>query len=116
MTDPTSPEPARPEPARPEPVPSAPHPASTSPILSIIAMVAGILGLLIGFIGWGLLFAVGAVVLGHLGQRREREARGFWLTGLITGYIGIALNLIVIVIAILAFLAFTGGGQYYYER
>ena len=85
------------------------------PVLSIISMISGILGVLIGFIGWGLLFSIGAVVLGHLGQRREREAKGFWLTGLITGYVGILVNLVVIVIwvVLLIALATTGNWNWY---
>lgn len=72
--------------------------------LSIISMIAGIVGLLGSFTGFGLIASVAAVILGHLGQRREKVAgRGFWLTGLITGYVGIAIALIVIVLAIIGF-------------
>jgi len=67
--------------------------------LSIISMIAGIVGLVgagvvfIPFVGGILqLFIPGAaVVLGFLGRSREgAPARGFWLTGLITGFIGLA--------------------------
>ena len=78
-------------------------------------MISGILGVVIGFIGWGLLFSIGAVVLGHLGQRKERAARGFWITGLITGYLGILVNIVVIVIwvIVLVALASTGNWNWY---
>jgi hypothetical protein len=111
MTDPVTPEPAEPAASAYAPPPSAVRP---SPVLSIIAMIAGILGLALGLFGWGLLFSIGGVVLGHLGQRKEREAKGFWLTGLITGYIGVVLNLVVIVIWIVVFIAAINAGEGYY--
>jgi hypothetical protein len=104
------------QPPQPTPYASAPNPYATnpyaanapgatkSPVLSIIAMIAGILGLLVGITGWGLLISVAAVVLGHMGQRREKEAKAFWLTGIITGYAGVALNLVVFAGIILVFL------------
>ncbi|WP_207454204.1 hypothetical protein [Desertivibrio insolitus] len=76
-----------------------------SKTLSIIGMSLGILGVLTGFFGWGLLFSIGAVVLGHMGQRRETAAKPFWLTALITGYVGIAINVIVLILLILAIVA-----------
>jgi ABC-type phosphate transport system permease subunit len=76
-----------------------------SPVLSIISLITGILGVVSGFFGWGLLFSIAAVVLGHLGKKKEPAARGFWLTGLITGYVGIAINVIVLAFAIIATIA-----------
>jgi len=67
-----------------------------SPILSILSLVGGVLGLLVGFFGVGLLFSIAGVVLGHLGRRREPNGKGMALAGLITGYVGIAVNVIVI--------------------
>jgi hypothetical protein len=97
--------PAAPPPTYAPPVAYAAAPTK-SPVLSIISLIVGILGL-IAF-GWGLLLSIGAVVLGHLGQRKEPQAKGLWLTGLITGYVGIVLNLILFslfVILPLVFLA-----------
>lgn len=34
------------------------------------------------------------MVFGHIAQRRERAAKPFWLTGIITGYAGIAISLL----------------------
>jgi hypothetical protein len=101
MTDPTVPEPT----PYSQPIPPLEGTAPPTPTLSIISMIVGILGLLIGFVGGGLLFSVGGVVLGHLGQRKEPAARGFWLTGLITGYVGILVNIVVIIIWIVFFVA-----------
>ena len=90
---------------QPQPYASAPGapgaPAAKSPILSILSLVGGILGIIVGFFGWGLLFSIAGVVLGHLGRRREPNGRGMALAGLITGYVGIAVNVIVIGLAIL---------------
>ena len=113
MTDPTVPDPA----PYSKPIPPGTGATATSPSLSIISMILGILGVIIGFVGGGLLFSVGGVVLGHLGQRKEPEARGFWLTGLITGYIGILINIIVIIIWIIVLASLAGTGAYwYYDR
>jgi hypothetical protein len=109
MTDPTVPEPA------PYTPPAAGGTAAPTPTLSIISMILGVIGLLIGIVGGGLLFSAGGVVLGHLGQRKEPEAKGFWLTGLITGYVGILLNVVVIIVWIVFFVtvASTGTDLYY---
>lgn len=77
-------------------------------VLSLIGMILGILGVLSGFFGWGLLFAIGAAVLGHMGHRREPWAKGFWLTALITGYVGIAINVVVLLFAVIFTLALFG--------
>jgi hypothetical protein len=94
---------------QPSPPPATPYvpagqaePQST-PVLSIISLIGGIVAVLLAFfLGWipfvgaiiALLVAIAAVVLGHLGQRREVAAKGFWLTGLITGYVGGAIALL----------------------
>lgn len=95
-------------------------PASTPKTLSLISMIGGIAGAFLSlFGGWGLLFSIAAVVLGHLGQKREgAPAKGFWLTGLITGYVGILIALAYIVFYVVLFLfvgAAAGGmGEYNY--
>ena len=116
-TPPPAPEPtayvAPASPAAPYATPGAP---AKAPVLSIIALITGILGL-IGAIsgGWGLLFSIAGVVLGHLGQKRETAAKGFWLTGLITGYVGIAINVVVLAIVIIGLIALgTLGSSYGY--
>ena len=109
MTDPITPE------SNPYAAPtygSSPSDAPKSPVLSIISLITGILGVVTGFFGWGLLFSIAAVVLGHLGKKKEPAARGFWLTGLITGYAGIAVNVVVLGLAILAAIALVSTGTY----
>jgi len=100
MTDPTTPE-SNPY-AAPAYGSSTGGTPAKSPVLSIISLITGILGVVSGFFGWGLLFSIAAVVLGHLGKKKEPAARGFWLTGLITGYVGIAINAIVLILGIIA--------------
>lgn len=77
--------------------------------LSLISMILGIVGVLFSLAyGSGILFSIAAVILGHLGKRRESlAAKPFWLTGLITGYVGIGMALlwligIIIFVVILA--------------
>jgi hypothetical protein len=83
--------------------------------LSVTSMVLGIVGLL--FCGFGLLISIAAVITGHLAQRRQPYGRPFWLTGLITGYVGILFGLIVTGFIILAIVlaATSGDSGYYYE-
>ena len=68
--------------------------APTQPrALSITSMSLGIAGLVFGAFIPGLI-SIAAVITGHIGQRREPHAKPFWLTGIITGYIGIAFTLL----------------------
>lgn len=96
--------------------------AAKAPVLSIISMILGILGVLGGlFIFWfpivgpilQLWLPAAAVVLGFLGRRREPSGKGFWLTGIITGFVGLGLFLIGLIITI-AFFAAIGSSPSYY--
>lgn len=60
---------------------------------AVWALVTGIIGLVISiFVGWGFPFSIAAIVLGFISRRRETAGRGFALTGIITGFIGLALS------------------------
>lgn len=91
---------ARPDPYAPAPVqPYSGYTSGYAPTpprgLSITSMVLGILSLLFSCVAFfGLLVGAGAVITGHLAARREPHARGMWLTGLITGYIGAGIALL----------------------
>ncbi|MET0589548.1 MAG: hypothetical protein ABWZ77_00070 [Naasia sp.] len=96
--------------------------AAKAPVLSIISMILGIVGVLGGlFIFWfpivgpilQLWLPAAAVVLGFLGRRREPSGKGFWLTGIITGFVGLGLFLIGLIITI-AFFAAIGSSPSYY--
>ena len=54
-------------------------------------MVLGIAGIVLGL---GLILGIAAVITGHMASKREPHAKGFWTTGLITGYVGIALGIL----------------------
>ncbi|WP_285115773.1 hypothetical protein [Leifsonia sp. fls2-241-R2A-40a] len=71
------------------------QPAAKSPILSILSLVGGIVGIVIN-LAWGIgfLFGVAAIVLGFIGRNKEPHARGFWLTGIILGFVSIAIAII----------------------
>ncbi|MCY7324518.1 MAG: hypothetical protein LH605_00060 [Microbacteriaceae bacterium] len=86
--------------------------SAPSKTLSLIGMIAGIVGLLgsgiaiVPIIGsiLGLFIPAAAIVLGFLGKNREGAlARPFWLTALITGFIGVAIALVALVIWIILF-------------
>jgi len=111
-----------------EPAPAPPQPASVAPAappygpvpvvstapqgLAIASMVTGIVGLLFNFVAFGFLPSLAAVITGHLAQRRQPAARVYWLTGLITGYLGIGISLIIgvfVLIWIIALIGITAG-------
>jgi hypothetical protein len=62
--------------------------------LAVASMILGIGGLLLSIFGFGFLIVVAAVITGHLAMRRQPHARGYWITGLITGYLGVAFSLV----------------------
>ncbi|MGT2425990.1 DUF4190 domain-containing protein [Amnibacterium kyonggiense] len=87
---------------QPQPPTSTPYsgpaqPVRPTPILSILSLVGGILGILTSFFWIGLLFGAAGAVLGFIGRRREPQAKGLWLAGIITGIVGLVISLIVIV-------------------
>ena len=88
-----------------EPAPSyAPLPPSAAPAqhpLSLASLLAGIGGLVFGWAFLGLP-SIAAVVLGHLALRREPAGRGFAITGLVLGYVGIAGAVVAVVLFVLA--------------
>ena len=74
--------------------------------LSIASMILGIVGAFFSlFYGFGLFPAIAAVITGHIARRRQPHARGFWLAGLITGYVGLGISLLWI-IGIIIFIAY----------
>lgn len=92
----------------------APGGVAPSRGLSIASMILGIVGILGS--GFGLLVSIAAVITGHMAQRRQPYARGFWLTGLITGYVGILFGLIVTAFIIFGIiLALSDNSGYYYN-
>jgi hypothetical protein len=65
-------------------------------VLSIASLCCGIAAL-VGF-GFFLLPQIAAVILGHMALAREPGGRGLAIAGLVLGYVGIALTILVIVI------------------
>jgi hypothetical protein len=71
------------------------QPAAKSPILSILSLVGGIVGIVLTFAwGVGFLFGVAAIVLGFIGRSKEPRAKGFWLTGIILGFVSVLIAII----------------------
>ncbi|RKR19975.1 DUF4190 domain-containing protein [Arthrobacter oryzae] len=64
--------------------------------LSIASMCCGIAAL-VGF-GFFLLPQLAAVILGHLALRREPAGRGMAIAGLVMGYVGIAITVLVLIV------------------
>ncbi|MBK4348351.1 DUF4190 domain-containing protein [Lacisediminihabitans changchengi] len=97
----------------PQPAPYAAAPVYTPGPpqgLSLASMITGIGGLVLSFLGLGLLASIAAVVTGHLAVKRQPYAKGLWLTGIITGYVGILFALIVIAFFVIFFVAAIAAG------
>lgn len=88
---------------RPDPyaaVPQQPYPGYTGGYAAALAKGLSLTSMILGIVSifcFGFLAAIPAVILGHMAQRREPYARGMWMTGLITGYIGLGLSLLLAV-------------------
>jgi hypothetical protein len=80
--------------------------------LSIASMILGIGGLILQFAGFGFPPALAAVITGHLAQKRQPYARPFWLTGIITGYVGLGISLILGIVLIVAIIAIMSTSYY----
>lgn len=74
--------------------------------LAIAALICGIAQVAFGF-----LTGIAAIVLGHIARRQIRETgedgAGMALAGLILGYVGIALSVIVVIVLIILFAVVT---------
>jgi Domain of unknown function (DUF4190) len=63
--------------------------------LAIASLVTGIAGAFFSlFYGFGLFPSIAGIITGHLARKRQPYARGMWLAGLITGYIGLGISLL----------------------
>lgn len=67
--------------------------APPSKVLGILSMVGGIVGVVTVLFYIGILFGIAGVVLGFIARSKEPQSRGFWLTGLITGFAAIVLSI-----------------------
>lgn len=92
-----------------------PYPAQASSPngLAIASMVCGIAGIFLSVAFFGLFPAIAAVITGHMAQRRQPAAKPFWLTGLITGYVGIGIAILTLALFIVPFIFLIGTADYY---
>jgi len=83
------------------------QPAAKSPILSILSLVGGIVGIVLN-LAWGIgfLFGIAAIVLGFIGRNKEPQARGFWLTGIILGFVSILIAIVYWIFLAILFASF----------
>ena len=73
--------------------------------LSIASLVTGIGSIVFSVYGFGILPSIAAIITGNLARKRQPYARGFWLAGLICGYIGLGFAVLWI-IGIILFIVF----------
>lgn len=78
------------------------YPAGKTSGLAIASLVCGI----IQFVFLGILASIPAIILGHLARRQIRQTgergAGMAMAGLVLGYIGVALTIIVVIAVIAA--------------
>jgi hypothetical protein len=80
------------------------QPAAKSPILSILSLVGGIIGVVLNLVwGIGFIFGVAAIILGFIGRTKEPRARGFWLTGIILGFVSVLIAIVFWIFAAIIF-------------
>lgn len=88
-----------------------PAPANGKKTLAIVAIVLGALGILFVLLLpiVGILFGIAAVVLGFMSRSREAQARTMALVGIILGFIAIAVNVVLMILAAIAVAAVMNG-------
>src|SRR5690606_8335477 len=57
--------------------------------MSITALICGLIGAFLSLFSFGFLPALAGVIFGHIAQKREPYAKPLWLTGIISGYVGL---------------------------
>ncbi len=80
----------------------------SSRLISILALIAAIVGAAISFTGWGILLPVAAIVLGAIGARREKRARAFWFTAILLGVAGLVVSVVSLFFQYLTVMALIG--------
>lgn len=100
------------QPANPYGQPSYYGVAAEPKGLSIASMICGIIGIVTG--GFLAVPQIAAVILGHIALKKEPAGRGFALTGLITGYVGILFGLLWLVFLIIGLAMASQYGSYNY--
>jgi hypothetical protein len=88
------PQPYAPQPAgQPQPYAQQPYGQAVAPKgLSITSMILGILGAFGSLFSLGFVPAVVGVVLGFVARKSQPHAKTFWMTGIITGFVGIGIS------------------------
>jgi hypothetical protein len=86
---------------------STPH-RRPSRLLSILALIAAIIGAAISFTGWGILLPLAAIVLGGIASRREKPAKALWLTAILLGIVGLIVSVIFLFFQFLLLMALVG--------
>jgi len=83
--------------------------------MSIAALICGIGSIVTLSFGLGFFAGVAAVILGFIAKRSQPYAKGFWLTGIITGFVAIGISVIAVIGFILFYALALGSGYSSYD-
>jgi hypothetical protein len=87
---------------QPQPYAQQPYGQPVAPQgLSVTSMILGILGAFGSLFSLGFLPAVAAIVLGFVARKSQPQAKAFWLTGIITGFVGIGISALWLLVFVL---------------
>jgi hypothetical protein len=109
MTDPVTPDPSTP-PVPPVAPAYAPAPVGPKQALSLTSFITGLAGLVFSWVpGLGFLSSLAAIIFGFIGRKKEPAApRWMSLVGIITGFVGIVLSIILTLALVILPLIFAG--------
>ena len=79
-----------------------------SRLISVLALIAAVVGAAISFTGWGFLLPIAGIVLGIIGARREKGARALWLTAILLGIVGLVVSVVALFFQYLTVMALIG--------
>jgi len=76
-------------------------------------MVLSLAGFIVPYLGF--LSAIAGLVTGYLARRREPAGKGFWLTGIIVGWVVVGFYLLAAIIVIIVVAVSSGSGSSSYS-
>ena len=90
------------------------YPAAPPKGLAITSMALGIGAFVTMLFGLGFFAAIGAIITGFMARKQQPYARGFWLTGLIGGFVTLGLLIAIFVFCVVVIVVSSAQSPYDY--